>query len=234
MRSDKILTITALLTVSTFADAAGPEWQPINDLVDAAQQFVMTERQINKGDFAVDVSTPDPRLKLKRCMQPLETSALSAAPGQRRMTIQVRCSAPKPWKIYLQATIESFEPIVVLAQNLPRGSLIKSSDLKIIRRSVGALSGGYLTRIEPLIGQRTLQTLSAGSVLQPNQVKQSVAVKRGQTVMLVTENSGINIRMAGTATADAATGARVSVRNKSSGILVEGIVLNANTVRIGN
>ncbi|MFK8053611.1 MAG: flagellar basal body P-ring formation chaperone FlgA [Woeseiaceae bacterium] len=234
--NDKILTIFAtstlmlcgiLIPIKSLAD-----WQPIDDLVTTAHDFLASKYVIRKGETELSINRPDPRLRLQRCERPLTASALKSSTPQQRMTIQVRCEGAQPWKVYLQAQLERFEPVVVTASSLSRGQILAATDLVMEKRPVSSLTSGYLKNVKRLVGNELRQTLPAGSVLRPAHVKQTMAIRRGQTVTLVSKGTGIHIRMTGVAVADAAVGARIPVKNQNSGRIVEGIVLDTQTVQV--
>ncbi len=63
-----------------------------------------------------------------------------------------------------------------------------------------------------LVGWTTRRVIAAGEVLHAPAVAPPAAVRAGDHVAVVYQQSGVALRLAGTAAADAALGARVAVR----------------------
>jgi flagella basal body P-ring formation protein FlgA len=74
--------------------------------------------------------------------------------------------------------------------------------------------------------------LIAGRMLTPQMLQADLAIRRGQTVTLAVNNSGVSIRMSGKALMDGALGQRIRVENTNSGRIVEGIVRSREHVEI--
>ncbi|MEL7296751.1 MAG: flagellar basal body P-ring formation chaperone FlgA [Pseudomonadota bacterium] len=230
---DKKLTISLLLIlVNSRGSALAQEWHALGDIVEVTRQAVAAT-QPTDSDYEVHVQAPDSRLRLMACQQPLRATP-TGHQSQRgsHVTVLVQCVDRKPWKIYVRATIAQYQPVLIATSNLSRNAVVAANDIKLARRRVSDLHGGYLNRPEHAIGQTVRRTLTAGSIILPADLREQALVKRGQQVMLVTEGGGINIRMQGTAMQDAARDARIRVRNISSGRIVEGTVLDAQTVQI--
>ena len=231
---DKKLTISALLPMLTFASGStlATEWHAISDIVSTTQKAVVATQPVG-SDFDVQVQTPDPRLRLSACQQPLQARP-TGSPGQlgAHVTVLVQCHDKKPWKIYVRATIGQYQPVLVATNHLSRNAVVNATDIKLERRRISDLHAGYLHSPDVAIGQTVRRTLTAGSIILPTDLRQQALVKRGQQVMLVTKDSGISIRMQGTVMTDAVKNGRVRVRNVSSGRIVEGTVIDAQTIEI--
>ena len=110
---DKKLTISALLPMLTFASGStlATEWHAISDIVSTTQKAVVATQPVG-SDFDVQVQTPDPRLRLSACQQPLQARP-TGSPGQlgAHVTVLVQCHDKKPWKIYVRATIGLYQPV---------------------------------------------------------------------------------------------------------------------------
>ena len=74
--------------------------------------------------------------------------------------------------------------------------------------------------------------LAAGTPLTRQALAPPLVVRRGQQVVLLAETAGLQVRSSGTALADAARGERVRVKNSRSRRIVEGVAVDAATVRV--
>lgn len=233
--TDSFLTFAAatLFVCGMVLPASANEWQDPASIANTAEQFVTQNLGLNDESQRASAQAPDARLRLTRCEQALHASDIGSRRGASRVTVRVACRGAKPWKIFVPVRIASFEPIVIARRNLPRGHRIEASDIELRRQDVTNQTAGYLNRTTQAVGQVLKQSVVAGSSLSPAHVKQATIIRRGQTVVLVSGGSGINIRMSGVATNDAAVGSRLAVRNQSSGRIVEGTVSSNGEVRVG-
>lgn len=231
--NDRFLTITSLLLIVTLilAPARAADWQSTESLVDAVREHISAARTGMRSDQAVDVQPPDRRLRLINCETPLITETLGSSARSERLTVKVSCRTPQPWKVYIQARIDSFAEVLVAARHLPRGHVIGEGDYRRVRRSLNGLND-YLTDPQRIVGQSLRQAVVAGALLQQRHTRAPTAIKRGQSVTLISGGEGIAIRMAGTAMTDGSIGTRIPVRNQSSGRIVEGIVVDAHNVTV--
>lgn len=233
-RSDKILTLGLLLAsaLAAGAETSSDARESPARIADAASGAVIAARRLDPERTLVEAQAPDARLRLARCDQPLKASRLAARPGARRETVRVACEGGTRWKVYVPVTVSSFETVVTLVRNLPRGHVITPDDLGTRKADTGALPSGYLLDTRAAVGHVLTQSATAGSVLRPNQLKADNAVRRGQAVALLSGNGPVTIRMGGVALGNAPVGGRVRAKNASSGTIVEGIVLNEAEIRV--
>jgi flagella basal body P-ring formation protein FlgA len=69
-------------------------------------------------------------------------------------------------------------------------------------------------------------------VLTPALVHRPPAIARGDRITLVSNGGGVSVSAPGEALADARRGERLSVRNLSSGKVVEGVVRDQGVVEV--
>lgn len=228
--TDRILTILIMTTIALPLTGKA-QWESGDNIQQAAEQFVRADIDDQTGNISLRATTPDARLRLRTCSEPLVASYLGRRGGSR-VTVKVACEAQSAWKIYVPVSIERFQEIVVVTRNLPSGHTITADDVKLVRRNVTDNAQHFLSSRQQAIGQLIRRAIFAGAPLTDKTVKARDSVIRGRIVTLTAERSGILIRMAGTALGNAAIGQRVTVRNNSSGKVVEGVVSAANEVRV--
>ena len=73
----------------------------------------------------------------------------------------------------------------------------------------------------------------AGAEIAPQAVKTVPAIRRGETVTIVSRQGGMEVSSSGIALSDAELGGRVRIRNESSQRVVEGTVTDQRRVEIG-
>ena len=75
--------------------------------------------------------------------------------------------------------------------------------------------------------------MGLGAVLSADHVEQVPVIFRGDEVELVAASSGIWVSARGVAVQDGSVGNRIRVRNRDSGRIVQGTVMDNGTVDMG-
>lgn len=231
--------VTTLLTV-----ASGGVWaaqqsavQSLTAIEAAVKDFVLS-RQDSSGEVNVEVKPVDSRLRLSACGEVLDTAW---SPGSRsfgRVTVQVSCAHPKPWRIHVQSTVTLEGMVWTLARGVQRGDVLSRDSVtqKSVKvgGSAGVISsmGNPITDIEPWLGYAFSQRVGAGKVLDERMLKPAMMVKKGEVVLIVHESAGLELQTRGIAMSSAAMGHRVQIRNKSSGKVLEATVVARGLVKV--
>ncbi len=212
------------------ADAKGT--QSLDAIEQTAAAFVANRNRRPGANVQVQAGPLDSRLKLPACGQALQAFVPPGARLTGNATVGVRCTGPKPWKLYVPVRTAIVGPVVVAARHLVVGETLSVDALTIEQRDTGPLRKGYLADPDLAVGQTVKRAIPAGAVVVPSALKASTAIARGQSVTLSAAGSGLDIRMAGRALADGAVGQRIPVRNLSSGRVVEGLVRSPELVEV--
>ena len=220
---------TALLaSVQTHAD----EIQSLESIRQAARQVVATQfNQAVGSSTEIEIGSLDPRLRLPKCSQPLETFFPQGKRGSK-VTVGVRCSEPKKWTIYVSAEIHQIVQVLVAQQYLRRGSLIRSEDFALKKMDLNQLKYGYFTDFNEVSGKSLKRHLNQGAVLTPAAIAVTKVVKRGEHVTIVAETGGISVQAAGQALEDGGLGDIIRVKNLNSRKEIEARVEGPGRVKI--
>lgn len=187
--------------------------QPVDSIRDAALRTVPDLGQPGvRAEAAVD-----PALRLPRCAGPLQ-----ATPGHGG-TVEVGC-ADAGWRLYIPVRVQRLQPVLVLTRTVAAGEAISPDAVQVEQRDIARLHGGSFS--DPIqLGDRVARrVLMAGSVLSPADLLAPRAVRRGDTVTLVSRHGGVEVRASGRALGEAGLDERVNVENTGSRRVVQGIV----------
>jgi len=222
-----------MLTIAATCPAGAQSVQDLGAVTKAAQDYIAAAaQQATPGEVEVTLGRLDERLQLPACAAALQ---LFLPPGARTMgdtTVGVRCDAPKPWTLYVPVRVNMYAQVLIATRPLQRGAVLQADDLKLERRELGGLYGGYLNHAEQAVGMVMRRSLMPGAVVEPSAVEARTLVQRGQSVVLVSRGAGIEVRAAGEALASGPLGALVQVRNLSSKRIVEGTVTDTGLVEV--
>ena len=214
------------------ARASSEQWQSIESIAAAAEEFVRERIGPRASKTAVKAGMLDRRHRLASCNIELEPFLRRGTQINYRTVVGVRCSGDKPWKVYVPVEVVVTDTVYVARRTLPRGHRLSADDLVAEPRDVSRLASGYVTSLEEFVGTRLKTQLIAGRLLTPGVLEADIAVRRGQTVTLTVSSGGIDIQMSGKALMDGTINQRIRVENSTSGRIVEGIVRSQEQVEV--
>lgn len=195
-----------------------------------AQEFIQKEMRASPGQTAqAEAQRLDPRLRLLAC----ERMHAFLPPGAQltgTVHVGVRCVEAASWLVYVAVKVAVNDTVLMATRPLARGQVLAPQHFAAARRDVGALPPGYVSDATVASGKRLLQPVAAGTVLTQSMLEAPLLVRRGESVTIVARASGIEVRAAGTALADAAEGQVVDVRNVSSGRALRAVVVAPGVV----
>ncbi len=222
-------TLVLMLTAPpTTANPQAPE-----PLREAAREFLQQQLPaIIAEDAELSIGRLDPRLRLTSCQH---TPAAFLPPGARlrgKLTVGLRCEAPKPWTIYIQASIRVFSDVIAAAHPLRRGTQITAADLITVRQETTNILQGYFTKSKNVVGKLLDRGMNAGQLFSPRHLSPPLLVRRGDKVTILASLDGLKVRVSGTALKDAARGQKLSVRNTRSKRIVQAIAVEPGIVQV--
>src|SRR5690606_28344998 len=121
-------------------------------------------------------------------------------------SVGVECRGTRPWKLYVQAHVGIFKTVAVASGYLTAGTTLGADNIRMEERDVTVGGYGYLTDPESLQGMIVKQPLQDGRVIPPQAVGKARLIRRGDTVVLLSRNGGIEVRMNGNALMDGTEG----------------------------
>ena len=217
-----------LVLLGTSAQAG--ELQPHETLRETAAEFLAGQTSDGAIPPRIEVSRPDPRLRLAKCELPLEAVLPRGARIAGNLAIGVRCSGARPWTVYLTASVRVFREVVVVTRPVPRGEPLSSDDLRVEIRDTTTLHGGYLTDPARVVGMLVRRSLAARAVASEASIEEPTLVERGQQVVVVARAGGLEVRGGGKALSDGRHGELIRVRNDRSARVIEAMVMAPGTV----
>ena len=230
LRFGLVATLFAIAAGSQFVNAA--EWQSTTSITSAAEAYIQEHYGSNDRRLMARAAPLDRRLQLHQCENSLEAFVRDGTKVNGRAVVGVRCTGPKPWKVYIPVDIVITESVLVAKKTLPKGHLLTAADVIVEQRNVSRMHSGYLSDVTEMEGYKLKHQIDGGRVLAPTMLTAQIVVRRGQSVTLIVNNDQISISMAGKALSDRALNQRIRVENLASGRIVEGIVRSAEQVEV--
>lgn len=214
------------------ATAPAGQWQSVESIRETASRYAAEKLDADGEDVRAEPGELDTRLRMARCDAPLEGFLPNGMGNGNRLIVGVRCAGSKPWKLFVPVRIARYGDVLVATRALPRGHLLTPEDVRSERRDLTSGMQTLIGSFGELPGRRLTRPVLAGTPLTHNLVDVERVIRRGQKVMLVVDDGGVEIRMAGKALSDGALDQRIRVENASSRRVVEGIVRSSEVVEV--
>ncbi len=206
--------------------------QSLAGIEQAAYEFVLMQAQESYDAPRVIIGKLDDRLRLASCQVPLHAFYKSGTVRAGQQVVGVRCDSPVAWTVYLSVQVQVMEQVAVATRSLSANHIITSQDIRWVERDIAQLRQGYIKNPAQLIGQQLKYPVVMGTIFSPRLIQPQKMVHRGQQITLIAKAGAMEVRMTGTAMADAGLGQRLRVKNSSSKRIVEGIVTAPGVVSV--
>lgn len=223
-----LILVLAFICSASHAEQGSQSHESIGEVV---KEYIAQNINL-PGEYEVTLIPLDSRLNLPQCAEPLEAFKTTTVIKAGRMTVGVRCNKEKKWSIFTSAVIKSYQMVVVLSQTVRRGEIVTRQHLAIEKRDVSNLRDDFVTEIEPVENKQASRQLDAGSILSFRHLVEPKLVKRGDKVIITTTRTDLSIRMNGVAMMDGIKGQLISVKNQSSGRIVNATVIEPGLVAV--
>ncbi|MEI7035919.1 flagellar basal body P-ring formation chaperone FlgA [Fulvimonas yonginensis] len=199
---------------------------PLSEADVRAQAERFVQRHFAAPGSRVEVKSEplDPRLRIADCPAPLVASLPGGDRMAPRISVLVRCPAGESWTLRVPVELQVWRQVLVASRPLIRGDGIAAADVHAEERDVTRLPYGYVESMDQVAARSLSRALAAGSVLTPGALGGRRMVRAGDHVQVVAELDGIAVRAEGIALGSGDSGARLRVRNGSSGRVVDAVV----------
>ncbi len=225
----RLMLVFASAFITTNAPHAEPQWQTHESIYDAVKSYVA--QNINTAtEYEITILPLMDRLNLPLCSLPIQTFAPNL-PKAGRMSISVRCNGGKKWSIFVSATITPFENVVILTQPLQHGDTV-TNQATLVRKDVSQLHNNYLTQLNQIVNKQVIRNLPVGTIVTAKDLVEPKLVKRGDRVLITSNQAGIAIKMNGVAESDGSKGQTIRVKNQNSARIVNATIIDAGVVQV--
>lgn len=221
---------SALLLLSITGAASAAETQDPAKLRQTVDQFLQVQSAGLPGKVTVTVGNVDGRMKLAACPAP-EAFLMPGTKPWGKTTVGVRCAAPSPWTVYIQANVSVLGNYIAAAAPVPQGQPIVESQLATIQGDLTTLPASIATDKAQVLGRTSNIAISAGMPLRLDSLRIKPVVQMGQLVRLVSAGPGFKVSAEAKAAGNAADGQVVQVRT-AGGQHISGIARAGGMVEV--
>lgn len=198
-------------------------------MVAQVQDFI--ERQARTMGLTAEIKITEPRVENLGACADFDVYSSSAAQLRSRMTVSVRCLGPSKWVSHVHAQLTADGFYFTTNRTIEAGESIGLDDLIAHETDVLKLSPHVVTDPSQIIGFIATRRIPDGSTLRSNVLRNPQSIARGQKVNTVAQGKGFVVTGEGQAMQAGNPGTRIQVRTPT-GQVIQGIVLDANTVEI--
>ena len=226
------LFIPVIIFYSGTVTAGQASIQSQESIIKEVKSFIVKGIRKQFPHHKITVSTLDPRLSLAQCDVPLISFLPPGGHLIGNTSVGVSCNGRNPWTIYIPASIKAIRKVVVTAHPVLRNTTVSPTDIRLEERDITTSPDAYIFNTENVVGKIIKRSLTTATVLTPNMLSAPLLVHRGQLVIIMAEEEGIQVRMTGTALMDGAEGQIIRVQNKHSKRKVEGQVIQPGVIKV--
>jgi len=239
------VTITGLATGALANGSSEKSTAALESVVairSAAEAAVRLYYTAPGSRIVVSAGALNSRIALPACLRPLLATVPKRASPASRLSVPVQCpgnggsngSSNTGWLVRVPISLHLFRSVLVTSRPLQRGDGLQLSDLHSEERDITALGYGVINDLPNALAEargRTLaRPLGAGHVLTPNDLGGRRMVLAGDRVQVVAQLEGIEVSTGGIALGGGDNGARLRVRNQSSGRIIDAMIIGPGQV----
>lgn len=228
----KSTLLTALLLMSPLAMAQQPAAarQDLGAVRQVVEQYLTAQTAGLPGKVSINVGKIDQRMNLAACPAP-EAFQQPGAKAWGKTTVGVRCAAPAPWTVYIQAQVSVVGEYVAAAVPLVQGKEIDKSQLAMVKGDIAALPNGVVTDMAQAVGRTSTVSLASGAPLRLDMLRSKPVVQQGQLVKVVSSGNGFSVSAEARAIGTAADGQVVQARTPN-GAIISGLARAGGQVEV--
>ncbi|MGV3345490.1 flagellar basal body P-ring formation chaperone FlgA [Enterobacteriaceae bacterium LUAb1] len=196
-------------------------------------QRVAQQKNWQGYNSKLNVFIPSEVAQFHACTQAL-TSALPAQDqlNLQRLRYDIRCDDADGWEVSVTVKPDIYLPILVAKHTLERGQPLAASDVEIKKRNIAGMRDGYLTDPTDVVGLTVKKRLRDRQPVTPAHLDQPIMVGRGQRVLMIAEQNGVEARSIGEALKKGRRGEVIKVRNLDSQRIVSAVIESDGVVRM--
>lgn len=191
------------------------------------------QRQWPKYQAKMNLFIPAEVAQYAVCRQALKVALRS---GERvdlsRLRVDVRCDDAQRWETTITVKPDIYLPVVVASTALDRGQVITPESVTLKTVNISSTRGEYLTRPDEVMGMTVKRRIRERQTVTLHQLESPLLVERGQRVLMIAEQNGVEARAMGEAMKKGRKGEVIKVKNASSGRVVSAMVSASGVVTI--
>jgi len=221
-----------LLLIAPPVSAVESTFTNHQELKSKVHAYLTNQLSNDDVEFSINVQNIDQRLKLKSCPEEVEIKAMKDLIKAGRNTVSVRCNSDVSWRIFMTAQVKIFGQVLVYRHPLNKGHLIREGDINLKKVELSTLRATYLSNTKLAINHVLKRNVNRGAVISVNNLSKPILIKKGDTIVILAESNGFKISMKAIALSSGSKGDKIRAKNIKTKKIVQGIIFDAQTIKI--
>ncbi|MDQ0203064.1 flagellar basal body P-ring formation chaperone FlgA [Pectinatus haikarae] len=235
---------------SSGVDSDNITWSiPDNITVTRMSQTVTSAQIITEAKIKMEQAVRESGEQRGWELEPLNgTSDMVIPPGELQMDAEIpygikyavptivyvnfKVKGKDAGKAVCRLQLHIFDNVVVAARAVRANSILTTDDLRLEKKEVSAVNIYYMTDLDKAVGEMPRYPLKPGDVVRENLLASPVLIARGAPVHIIVNHNGLKIQTDGTAMTNGSKDEFIKVKNSITGIVVNGRVVDQNTVEV--
>ncbi|SFC01745.1 flagellar basal body P-ring formation chaperone FlgA [Pragia fontium] len=181
----------------------------------------------------VNVFIPNDVSRNKACRTPLKASSPAGNKMElSRLRYDIRCEDGSGWEVAVTVKPDIYLPVLVAKNTIERGEKITAGDIEMKKRNISSSRNGFISNPDEAVGLTVKRRIRPLQPIIPSQLEQPILVNRGQRVIMIASQDGIEARTMGEAMKNGRKGDMIKVKNLSSKKVVTAVVDGMGVVRM--
>lgn len=193
---------------------------------------LVTAGQPNDADISLTGFTP-PTVPADGAFS-ADVSSLQVDPVQHRFSALLTINGPTmdPISVPLAGRVEAVEQVVVAAESLAAGTILQLDELRLSSVRVSRLPKDPVRRIGDAVGLAVRDPVAADQAIPRDELGQPTLVRKGAHVVMRLDGPGLALTGEAVALETGGRGDVIRVQNPNSRAVLQGQVIDLNTVRV--
>ncbi|AHG19668.2 flagellar basal body P-ring biosynthesis protein FlgA [Chania multitudinisentens RB-25] len=149
-----------------------------------------------------------------------------------RLRFDVHCGDGQGWDVVVAVKPDIYLPVLVARKTLDRGHVITADNVMLKKYNITNTRGEYVTQLQDVVGLTVKRRARAMQPIALSQLESPVLVERGQLVVMMAEQNGVQAQTMGEALKKGRKGEMIKVKNESSKRIVSAIVSGRGVVQM--
>lgn len=210
------------------------EIESIESIREKSEVFVKNAFSSSNKSLKIEIGKLDHRLHLKKC--PFELTFFFPHDNKKlgNNTIGVSCESKPAWTIYIPIKVSAERTVIKATKTIKKGEKISNENIDIKTEIVSNESKRGISSKKDVLGKIALKHIFKGNTLTKFNVGSPDLIVKNQTIFAKIKNRGISIQASVKALQNGKKGDRIKALNEKSGRVIEGIVIDSNTIIVGH
>ncbi len=183
----------------------------------------------------MNIFIPAEASQYRSCSQKLAVSHYGGeTPDFYRLRLNVSCNDRQGWETAVTVKPDIYLPVIIAKTALERDQVLSEEDVTTKKININSTRGEYLTQVDDVVGMTVKRRIRDRQPITKHQLDMPLLVERGQRVIMVAVQNGVEARTVGEAMKKGRKGETINVKNQSSGKVVTAVVTERGVVQTVN